>query len=125
MSEAEALEVAGIWSGNILTAFTIYISFTFAYLVTEFYVGDRLGKMQAICVSVLYVFAATSAVLAQIGYMQAQFRILAEVPTVLDGVYLVTSGEFWIPYMAFMQTSGIFLSAYFMWSVKHQGTERS
>jgi len=29
MTEAEVLEVAGIWSGHILTEFTIYISSRF------------------------------------------------------------------------------------------------
>ena len=123
MSEAEAIEVAGIWSGHILTAFTIYVSFTFAYLVTVFYVGRRLSKMQAVCASALYVFAATSSVLAQIGYMQSQFKILAEVPNVLDEVFLVTSGEFWIPYMAFMEFSGILLGVYFMWSIRQSKSE--
>lgn len=120
MTEAEALEVAGIWSGHILTAFTIYISFTFAYLVTVFYVGTRLTRLQAVCVSALYVFAAGSSVLAQVGYMQSQFKILSEVPTVLDEVYLATSGEFWIPYMAFMEFSGILLGVYFMWSIRRE-----
>ena len=62
MSEAEAIEVAGIWSGHILTSFTIYISFTFAYLVTVFYVGTRLNPLQAIFGTALYVFAATSTI---------------------------------------------------------------
>ena len=118
MTEAEALEVAGIWSGHVLTAFTVYISFTFAYLVTVFYVGARLNPVQAFCASALYVFAATSAILAQIGYLQAQFKILAEVPNTLNDIFLVTSGEFWIPYMAFMQFAGVFLGIYFMWSFR-------
>ena len=120
MTEAEALEVAGIWSGHILTAFTIYISFTFAYLVAVFYVGARLTSIQAFFASALYAFAAASSVLAQIGYMQTQFRILNEVPTLLDGVFLVTEGDFWIPYMGIMEFAGILLGIYFMWSIRRQ-----
>jgi hypothetical protein len=119
MTEAEVLEVAGIWSGHILTAFTIYISFTFAYLVTVFYVGDRLTSLQSVCASGLYFFAATSAILAQIGYMQAQFTLLRETPNALDGIFLVMAGEFWTPYMALMQFTGVFFSLYFMWHIKN------
>lgn len=119
MTEAEVLEVAGIWSGHILTAFTIYISFTFAYLVTVFYVGDRLTSLQSVCASGLYFFAATSAILAQIGYMQAQFTLLRETPNALDGIFLVMAGEFWTPYMALMEFTGVFFSLYFMWHIKN------
>jgi hypothetical protein len=52
--------------------------------------------------------------------MQAQFKILAEVPTTLDGIFLVTSGDFWVPYMAFMQFAGIALGTYFMWNIRRQ-----
>jgi hypothetical protein len=123
MTEAEVLEVAGIWSGNILTAFTIYISFTFAYLAAVFYVGDRLTSLQSVCTSGLYFFAATSAMLAQIGYMQAQFTLLRETPNALDGIFLVMAGDFWTPYIAIMQATGVFLSLYFMWSVRHPKSE--
>ena len=116
MTEAEALEVAGIWSGHILTSFTIYISFTFAYPVTVFYVGARLTRLQAVFASALYVFAATSTILAQVGYMQAQFTIVSSVPNVLDQLFLVTSGGFWITYLASIQSAGVLLGIYFMWS---------
>lgn len=116
MTEAEAIEVAGIWSGHILTAFTIYISFTFAYLITVFYVGARLTGLQAVFTSALYFFAATSTILAQIGYMQAQFTILTSVPNLIDGLFLVTAGDFWIPYLASIQSAGVLLGIYFMWS---------
>ena len=122
MTEAEVLEVAGIWSGHILTAFTIYISFTFAYLVTVFYVGNRLTSLQSFCASVLYFFSATSAILAQIGYMQAQFTLLRGTPNALDEIFLVTSGEFWTPYMAIMQFTGVLVSLYFMWSIRRPKT---
>ncbi|MEP1472461.1 MAG: hypothetical protein ABJK25_15940 [Halieaceae bacterium] len=123
MTEAEVVEVAAMWGGNVLTAFTIYISFTFAYLVTIFYVGDRLTSLQSVCASGLYFFAATSAILAQIGYMQAQFILLRETPNPLDGIYLVMAADLWVPYMAVMEFAGVFFSLYFMWGVKNPKTE--
>ena len=123
MTEAEILEVAGIWSGNVLTTFGLYISFTFAYLVTVFYVAHRLTTLQSIAVSGLYFFAATSTILAQIGYLQAQFTILAVAPNALDDIYLVSAGGLWIPYLGLMQLSGMLLGLYFMWDVKHPKTE--
>jgi len=80
------------------------------YFVTVFSVGDRLTSLQSVCASGLYFFAATSAILAQIGYMQAQFTLLRETPNALDGIFLVMSGEFWTPYMALMEFTGVFFS---------------
>ena len=87
--------------------------------MTIFYVGDRLTSWQSVCASGLYFFSATSAILAQVGYMQAQFTLLRETPNALDGIFLVVAGEFWTPYMAIMQFAGVLVSLWFMWSARH------
>ena len=119
MSEAEAVEAAAVWSANILTVFTIYVTFTFGYLVTAYFVGARLTSFQTFVVSGLYIGAAVCTILSAIGYTQAQVKILGSVPTVLDDVYLVTSGELWITYLAIMLPLGLLISLYFMWQVRH------
>ena len=40
MTEAEVLALSIEYSTSALTAFTVYASFTFAYLVTAFYVAE-------------------------------------------------------------------------------------
>ena len=64
MTEADALEVAGIFAGNALNAFSVYISFTTAYLVAAYYVGARLTSFQSLAVSGLYLVASTAYMLA-------------------------------------------------------------
>ena len=119
MSEAEAVEAAAVWSANILTILTIYVTFTFGYLVTAYFVGARLTPFQTLVVSGLYLSAAVLTILSAIGYTQAQVKILGSVPTVLDDVYLVTSGELWITYLGIMMPLGLVISLYFMWQIRH------
>ena len=42
MTEADWLDQAVQWSRNSQTGFTIYMTFTFAYLTTAYFVGNRL-----------------------------------------------------------------------------------
>ena len=48
MTEADTIEVAAICAANSFTAFTIYISFTFGFLATAFFVGNKLTRFQAV-----------------------------------------------------------------------------
>ena len=40
MTEAEALELVAIYTANAHTSFNMYISVTFAYFATAFFVGS-------------------------------------------------------------------------------------
>ena len=48
MTEAEALELIAIYITNAHGGFTIYLSVTFAYLVTAYLVGRKLSPFQAL-----------------------------------------------------------------------------
>jgi hypothetical protein len=119
MSESELLELMATYSGNALTAFTIYISFTFAYLTVAFIVGRKLSRVQAIIVSVLYVFSAMSTVLANIGQISA---MRATQPDLVESaVYqriTLMDGDMWLIYMPILLVSGIFGSLYFMYDAR-------
>lgn len=122
MTESEALEAIAAFSANAMTAFTVYISFTFAYLVTAYYAGLKLTTFQSLAVSSLYLVGTGSAFLAMIAYLDTHFKIIRQVQTVLDN-HPLYSAVLWIPYMTTVSVGGIIVSLYFMWSIRHPKKE--
>ena len=118
MTEAEALELYAMYISNAMTAFTIYISFTFAYLVTAFYVGFKLTSFQVIVAGGIYVISAGSITMSLIGNLQASESILNATTTVIDELALHRNG-LWVSTMSLILTLGIIVSLYFMWSVRN------
>lgn len=102
-------------NANTITAFGVYLSVTFAYLVTVWFVGPRLSAFQAIFVSVLFCFGA-------IGTMGGVVLSLYQA-----AVYRNASGAlvdplgaaFWSQYMVVLLSLGVIGSLYFMWDVRH------
>ncbi len=121
MTEAEALEVAGKFAANAITAFSIYLTFTMAYLVTSYYVGERLTRFQSVTVSVLYFFAASSAILSLVNSLLIYGAALET--TEMRDITPFSGGHIWAIGMTSLMTMGILVSFYHMWSVKLPNTE--
>lgn len=116
MNDAEAFEMALLAGSNGISAFTVYISFTFGYLVSAFLVGRKLTVSQVIIVSSLYVFSSGSALLALVSSMSAQAVAIAQSPSYPTGT--INTAEFWMIYMSVLLGVGIVASLYFMWSTR-------
>jgi hypothetical protein len=122
MTEAEAFEMALMASSNTVTTFTVYITFTFAYLIASFTAGARLTALQAFIASTLYVFSVLSTSLNTFSDLQ-YFKIAISHATNLTPPGAVNSADFWIAYLSVLQGAGIIASLYFMWSVRHPKKE--
>ena len=122
MTEAEAIEAFSMLGANAISAFTVYISFTFGYLATAYFVGSKLTLFQSTVAGGLYIFSAGSAGLAQIVYIHGMLEVTKNTVSVLDNIFL-WNGLFWVWNMAFIQAVGIVVSLYFMWSVRHTKTD--
>ena len=122
MTEAEALELIGIYTGNAHSLFTIYISVTFAYFATAFFVGSRLTSYQALAASGLYFISAISVAVALIANIQVWVLVAENTTTLMDGVQLF-NGNIWIPSLSLVMSVGIIASLYFMWDVRRRETE--
>jgi len=59
MTEAEAIETLSILGANGATYFTLFTTFTFAYLTVAYFVGASLTRFQCIAVSAIYFFTAS------------------------------------------------------------------
>ncbi len=121
MTEADILELWAVHGANAITAFTVYISFTCGFLATAYFIGSDLSPFQAFVASGLYIISAGAPALAQITYIQTMFAILERGPNLLQEFTLV-NGTFWLGFMSIVQSAGILLSLYFMWSVRQPKT---
>ena len=70
MAEAELWELIAVHAANAMSAFNIYLTVTFAYLVAAYLVGAKLSKLQTGFISGLFIFAAGSGWLSMVIYLR-------------------------------------------------------
>lgn len=119
MTEGEAIEAAIGAAAVVFSCFVIYISFTFGYLVTAYFVGDKLTRFQAIAATGLYLVAAGFMILVMIAWTQGMLAITDSTKTTLDAVPLLRRG-YWVEALFFLCGTGVLMSLYFMWDVRRQ-----
>ena len=123
MTEYEILDLVGAESAQSATQFTLYLSVLFAYLVTAYFIGDRLPRPQLFLLSALYVFVNLAQAWGMVLTMNRVSELLerkAGISPLTDWEKgYVTYGNFW----AIAMTMGLLASLYFMWSVRHPKTE--
>ena len=122
MTEVESMELVATFTANASTNFTIFISFTFAFLATAYFVGSKLSKFQSFSAASLYTVAAGSAAISCIAWLQAFNTLMESSNTLLNSLPLFAS-ELWVSGMSVLFVAGIAMSLYFMWSVRHPKTE--
>ena len=121
MTEADALEVAGIFAGNALNAFSVYISFTTAYLVAAYYVGARLTSFQSLAVSGLYLVASTAYMLALV--MNVGLFGDAMAASTIGNAAPLASGLAWSVGMSILCTGRIIVFLIYIWQVRRPKTD--
>ena len=119
MTEGEAIETAIASAGVVFSCFAIYISFTFGYLMTAYFVGDKLTRFQVIAATGLYVVAAGFMILVMVAWTQGMLAITDSTKTALDAVLLLQRGR-WVEALFFLSGTGMLMSLYFMWDVRRQ-----
>lgn len=120
MTEAEAFEVGAAWVSNAITAFTIYISFTFAYLTVAFVTGERLSMFQVAVINVLYSLSAGSAIFSMMNSLMMWESALLHAESAMKYQYFFNNPSFWYSYMAVILSLGILVCLYFMIDVRRQ-----
>jgi hypothetical protein len=122
MTEVDALELAATFTANALSSFTIFISFTFGFLATAFFVGWKLTRFQALAVAGAYLVSAGAMASASVAWLQAFVALKNSNATFLDTIPLF-SGEVWVSGTSFILILGMAISLYFMWDVRRPKTE--
>ncbi len=119
MSDVELLEVVAAFQANGISTFTVYISFTFAFLMVGYFAGPKLNLTQAIAVSILYVLSSSATIFNMITILQAMDSLLAE-PNRLDQ-YLLWDIRLWLIFMPAVLVLGVIGSLYFLYA-QRRGT---
>jgi len=124
MTEYEILDLVAGESAQTATQFTIYLSVLFAYLVTAYFIGEKLSRPQAILLSGLYVFVnlsqawGLSLTLNHVGELLNRKAEEISPLTEWEQGY-VTYGSLW----PITMVVGVLASLYFMWNVRHSRAE--
>ena len=119
MTEAETIELTAICAANSFAAFTIYISFTFGYLATAFFIGSKLTRFQALAATGMFLVAAGTMASATVIWLRGLFLVLNSQNTVLDALPLMY-GSVWVVGVSMITIGGMLISLYFMWDVRHR-----
>ena len=122
MAEAELWELIAVHAANAMTAFNIYLTVTFAYLLAAYFVGAKLSKLQTGLISGLFIFSAGSGWLAMFIYLRraAIFQdMLASESEIYARTFLM-GGKFWSVYMAILLALGMAVSLYFMYDIRRK-----
>ena len=124
MSELEAVEAVSELLANAISAFTVYFSFTFAYLTASYLVGRSLSNFQTAAVSVLYVISATVTGLTVFGSQQAIEEVQQTYPSKVIDRLLMFDMDIWHGISGVLFTTVVLLSLYFMYNVRASGDGR-
>ena len=120
MVPTESLELIALYIQNMMLAFSMYLTLTFAFLAGAFVVGARLSRYEAVAISALYLFASMST----IGSLMISLRLVQEVPdisTLVSTSYM--NPAYWQMYMGPILVIGILLSIRFLFNVRQQRGE--
>jgi hypothetical protein len=123
MAEAELWELIAVHAANAMSAFNIYLTVTFAYLIAAYLVGAKLSKLQTGLITGLFIFSAGSGWLAMVIYLRraAIFQdMLASESEIYARTFLM-GGKFWSVYMAILLAFGMAVSLYFMYDIRRKG----
>jgi len=118
MSELDALEAVNGFAANGISSFTVFFSFTFAYLTASYFVGSRLSKFQSAAVSFLYVGSVTSTALTVVGCQKAVAEIQISHPSAVIDHFVMWDVRYWHYYIIVLFGTVIMLSLYFMYDCR-------
>jgi hypothetical protein len=122
MTEAESIEGISALLASGLTAFTVFFSFTFAYLTVAYLAGPSLSKFQAIAVSVLYVASVASTGLTVFAVQQAMGEIQTTASSAVIDKLMIWDATVWHTFSILLFLSVITLSLYFMHDMRRKGS---
>ena len=122
MTESETLQVLSYFAENTATYFTMFVSFTFAYLTVAYFVGRSLSQFQCLAVSGLYVISAAVSGSTTVGWAQAWTLLRTQQKTMLDGVWMFNDIG-WIGAVSFLLVTIALVSLYFMYDVRRKSKD--
>lgn len=119
--DASTHEAMAMWGANAITSFSIYLTFTFAYLTAAYLAGTKLTVYQVFVLSTLYTIGALISLASVISNLEL-YAVLFNQDDLLRSSITFTP-EFWIYTITPLFMVGIGVSLSFMWYVRHPHAE--
>ena len=119
--DASTYEAMAMWAANAITSFSIYLTFTFAYLTAAYLAGTKLTRYQVSVISVLYTVGALISLFSVISNLELYTVLLNQEEMLRSAITF--SGEFYIYSITPLFMVGIGVSLSFMWYVRHPKPE--
>ena len=120
MTEPEVMEMVNLYASNSMGCFSLWVSFTFAYLTVAYLVGNKLSKTQLYIISTLYVISGGAFAIAAVTYTESFSALNAVYPEFVP----TDLWRFpWTLASSLMLAGGMLASLFFMWDVRHPKTE--
>jgi hypothetical protein len=108
-----------------LTGYSLFITFSFAYVTAAHFLGSRLSKLEVSIVSALYLlsglitFSVTRANVSAMGSLQQELAF----SEVYQRVMFFMDARIYIFLAPVVSLGAVVLCYYFMWSVRHTQAE--
>ena len=121
MTPYELADISQTQFSNSLSAFAVFLSVCFAYIVTAYIAGSRLTSAQAGMSTIVIVVVATLLAWSMAAYVNGGVRLSnLAFPESEGGVY---SPKVWLPeFVLAVCILVIALALKFMWDVRHPKT---
>lgn len=121
MTEPEVIEMVNLYASNSMGSFSLWVSFTFAYLTVAYLIGGKLSSIQLYIISALYVLAGGAFAFAAVTYTESFSALNSSYPEFSPtGLWLFP----WTLASSLILIGGMLGSLYFMWDVRHPKPER-
>lgn len=124
MGSPDELELIALYIGNLMTAFSVYLSVTFAYLTASYFTGGKMSRFQSATLTGLYFFSAISC----IGSMTVNLLVLSDLepsfPQSLQGKF-IASADAWNVYMCSIMAVGTIISVYFLHDIRSKAQDQT
>jgi hypothetical protein len=122
MTEYELIDAINGTADLLTTSFSLYVTFTTAYLICAYMVGSSLNRSQCFVITVLYGASAGITTLAMLSigarildlYSTLKLTNPARLGPIHDWIYVEISA---------ISIVGIFASFKFMWDLRHPKAE--
>tara|TARA_R110002072_G_scaffold299739_1_gene475743 strand:- start:656 stop:1027 length:372 start_codon:yes stop_codon:yes gene_type:complete len=117
MNESEVLEAINLHAANGISSFTIFLSFTFAYIIAAYLAGEKLTTLQVSIISCIYFSAAFGWAASTLTHTHSFETLVAQYPEYMPSPLWRISFSF---LAAIIFVPSTFASLYFMYDVRRR-----
>lgn len=117
MNESEVLEAINLHAANGISSFTIFLSFTFAYITAAYLAGEKLTTLQVSIISFIYFSAAFGWAASTLTHTHSFGTLAAQYPEYMPSPLWKISFSF---LSAVILVPSTFASLYFMYDVRQR-----